>query len=116
MKRGEIWTAAGAKDYAGKPSPVVVLQDDRFETELSITVCGLTSDMTEAPFVRMPVMPSVANGLHVQTVVMIDKISTLPRHKLGRRIGRLSEADMLRLNRAIIVFLGLAGAPALDRT
>lgn len=44
MKRGEVWTAAGGPDYAGKPHPVVVLQDDRFEDTKSITVCPLTTN------------------------------------------------------------------------
>jgi mRNA interferase MazF len=41
---------------------------------------------------------------------MVDKLTTVPRTKVGRRIGRLDDDDMLRLNRAILVFLGLAGA------
>jgi mRNA interferase MazF len=40
---------------------------------------------------------------------MIDKIMTVPRLKLGTRIGRLSDADMVRIKRAVVVFLGLAG-------
>jgi mRNA-degrading endonuclease toxin of MazEF toxin-antitoxin module len=38
VKRGEVWTAAGGRDYAGKPRPVVVVQDDRFDATGSITV------------------------------------------------------------------------------
>ncbi len=57
MKRGEIWTVAGGKGYAGKPRPVVILQDDRFDKTGSITVCAFTSDPTEAPLFRLPVGP-----------------------------------------------------------
>jgi mRNA interferase MazF len=46
---------------------------------------------------------------------MVDKISTLPRTKLGRRIGNLGDADMLRLNQALVVFLGLAASPRARR-
>ena len=49
MTRGEIWTAAGGKDYAGKPRPVVIVQDDRFDATTSITICAFTSDPTDAP-------------------------------------------------------------------
>jgi mRNA interferase MazF len=42
---------------------------------------------------------------------MVDKITTVPKSKVGRRVGRLSEKDALRLNRAILVFLGLAVSP-----
>jgi mRNA interferase MazF len=40
---------------------------------------------------------------------MVDKITTVPRSKLGRRVGRLSDDDMIRLARSLVVFLGLAG-------
>lgn len=39
---------------------------------------------------------------------MVDKITTVSRTKLGSRLGRLDDEDILRLNRAILVFLGLA--------
>lgn len=40
---------------------------------------------------------------------MVDKITTVPRSKLGERIGRLGDQDMIRLGRAVVVFFGLAG-------
>jgi mRNA interferase MazF len=45
---------------------------------------------------------------------MVDKVMTVPKTKVGTRIGRLEDADPVRLNRAIVVFLGLAGASAED--
>lgn len=108
MIRGEIWTAAGGHDYAGKPRPAVIVQSDGAETRASITVCLFTTDATEAPLVRVPIQPSPANGLKEISRIMVDKISTIPRAKLGERVGRLNDLDMARLNRAIIVFLGLA--------
>jgi mRNA interferase MazF len=109
LKRAEIWTAAGGKDYAGKPRPVVIIQDDRFDATRSITVCAFTSDRTEAPYFRLPIAPSSANGLARPSMLMVDKITTIPKEKLGNRVGRLNEEDMTRVNRAIMVFLGLAG-------
>lgn len=69
MRRGEIWTAAGGKDYAGKPRPVLILQDDRFDKNDSITVCGLTTDPVPALF-RVFVEPSEMNGLRNRSRVM----------------------------------------------
>ena len=109
MKRGEVWTAAGGKDYAGKPRPIVIVQDDRFDATTSITICAFTSDPTDAPLFRLVVEPSEANGLETVSRLMVDKITTMPKAKLGRRIGRLADDDMLRLNRALMIFLGLAG-------
>ena len=109
MKRGEVWTAAGGKDYAGKPRPIVIVQDDRFGATDSITICAFTSDPTDAPLFRLAVEPSDTNGLRVTSRLMVDKITTTPKAKLGARMGRLADNDMVRLNRAMMIFLGLAG-------
>jgi mRNA interferase MazF len=109
MRRGEIWTAAG-KDYGGKPRPVVIVQDDRFDATDSITVCAFTTDLTEAPLFRLPVAPNERNGLRSACRLMVDKITTVAKTKLGSRVGELEDEDVLRLNRAMLVFLGLAGA------
>jgi mRNA interferase MazF len=109
VKRGEIWTASGGRGYAGKPRPAVIVQDDRFEATGSITICAFTSDPTDAPLFRLAIEPSAANGLRTRSRLMVDKITTIPKARLGRRVGRLSGEDVLRLNRAILIFLGLAG-------
>jgi mRNA interferase MazF len=110
VKRGELWTVAGGPDYAGKPRPVVILQDDRFDATQSITVCAFTSDPTSAPLFRLTVEPTPLNGLKAACCLMVDKIVTVPKTKIGKRIGRLDDEDIFRLNRAVFVFLGLAGA------
>jgi len=111
MKRGEIWTIAGGKDYAGKPRPAVIIQDDRFDSTASLTVCSFTTDPVTAPLFRLLVEPSGENGLKAGCRLMVDKVTTIPKTKLGSRVGRLDDEDLVRLNRAILVFLGLAGAP-----
>ncbi len=110
MRRGEIWTAAGGIGYVGKPRPVVILQDDRFDATDSVTLCAFTTDPTEAPLIRLPVEPDSLNGLREASKLMVDKITTVPRAKLGERMGQLSAEDMVRLTRAMVVFLGLAGS------
>ena len=110
MKRGEIWTVAGGPDYTGKPRPVVVLQDDRFDALMSVTFCPFTTNPTAAPLFRLPVKPSERNGLKEESSLMADKITTVDKAKLGKLIGYLEDEDMVRLNRALLVFLGLAGA------
>ncbi|WP_426238219.1 type II toxin-antitoxin system PemK/MazF family toxin [Pararhizobium sp. DWP1-1-3] len=110
MRRGDIWTVAGGADYAGKPRPVVIIQDDNFDSTASITICAFTSDETEAPLFRLPVAPSARNRLVAVSRLMVDKITTVPKSKIGRQIGRLDDEDMLRLNRGLLVFFGLAGS------
>jgi len=109
VRRAEIWTASGGKDYAGKPRPVAIVQDDRFDTD-SITICPFTTDPTDAPLLRLAIEPSPDNGLREPCRLMVDKITTMPRSKLGERTGVLAVLDMVRLERAIVVFLGLGSA------
>ncbi|NJO53602.1 MAG: type II toxin-antitoxin system PemK/MazF family toxin [Bacteroidales bacterium] len=108
MKRGDIWTVAGGPDYAGKPRPVVIVQSEAFEVLGSITICPLTTDPTDLPLFRLDIEPTGATGLRAALRIMIDKVTTVPKSKLGERIGQLSDADMVRVNRALLVFLGLA--------
>lgn len=115
MRRGEIWTVAGGKDYAGKPRPVVIIQDDRFDATDSITICAFTTDQSDAPLFRLSVEPNQRNGLRAACRLMADKISTVPRAKVGARVGELDNEDILRLNRAVLVFLGLAASPRTRR-
>lgn len=108
MKRGDIWTVAGGSDYAGKPRPVVIVQGQAFEAIDSVTICPFTTDPTDLPLFRLDIEATIATGLRAPSRIMIDKVSTVPKSKLGDRIGRLSDTDLLRVNRALVVFLGLA--------
>ncbi len=108
MKRGEIWTVAGGAGYSGKPRPAVIVQDDDFDATRSVTLCVFTTDPTEAPLFRIRVQPNERNGLRSECSLMVDKLSTVTKDKLGSHIGRLDDEDILRLNQAILVFLGLA--------
>lgn len=109
MRRGEIWTAAAGTAYVGKPRPVAIVQDDRFDATDSVTVCAFTTDPTDAPLFRLRIEPDKANGLREPCSLMVDKIATVPRSKLGEQVGRLNDEEMVRLGRAILVFFGLAG-------
>jgi mRNA interferase MazF len=115
MRRGDVWTVAGGKDYAGKARPVVIVQDDSFDGTESITICAFTTDDTDAPLFRLPVEPNERNGLRVPCRLMVDKVTTVPKSKIGAHIGRLDDEDVLRLNQAVLVFLGLATSPKIKR-
>lgn len=110
MRRGEIYTAAVRGAYSGKPRPVVIVQDDRFDATASVTVCPFTTNPAEAPLVRVPIDPSEGNGLDRPSSMMVDKLTTVPRSGLGERLGRLRDDELVQLNRSLIVFLGLASA------
>jgi len=109
VNRGEIWTASAGSGYVGKPRPVVIVQDDRFDATASVTVCAFTTDPTDAPLIRLLVEADEVTGIRESSRLMVDKITTIHRSKLGERIGQLNDDDMIRLSHALVVFLGLAG-------
>ena len=108
MRRGDICIAAARGIYTGKPRPVVIVQDDRFDATASITVCPLTTNPLDAPLTRIDVEVTAATGIEQPSQIMIDKITTMPRANVRDHLGRLADADLIRLDRALLVFLGLA--------
>ena len=109
MRRGELWTASAGQGDAGKPRPVLIIQDDRFDSTDSITLCPLTTSAADIPLLRIPLQPSKTNGLTAPSSIMIDKITTVHRSKLGQRIGKVSTTEMLQLKRGLLVYLGMTG-------
>ena len=115
MRRSEVWTVSGGKDYATKPRPVVIEQDDSFDATDSITICAFTTDPTDAPLFRLVAKPTDCNGLRSVCLLMVDKITTVPRAKVCVQVGRLDDEDMVRLNQAMTVFLGMTVSPRAGR-
>lgn len=110
MKRGDIWTVSAGSGDAGKPRPAVIVQDDSFDGTNSVTICSFTTDETDVPQARLAIVPTAENGLREVCRLMVDKLSTVPKSKVGSRIGRLGGRDIGRLDSAIVVFLGLTSA------
>jgi mRNA interferase MazF len=108
VKRGEVWTVSAGTAYAGKPRPCVIIQSDAFDAIASVTICLFTTTAAEADLFRPRIEPSSRNGLTQPSRVMVDKILTVPRRKLGIRIGILERNDLTRVEGSLIVFLGLA--------
>jgi len=108
VRRGDIYIAAARGNYTVKPRPVVIVQDDRFDSTASVTVCPLTTDPVEAALVRITVAPTDTTGIEKPSQIMVDKITTMPRVNVRDHLGQLVDADLVRLDRALLVFLGLA--------
>jgi mRNA interferase MazF len=107
VKRGDVVTSAIQGDY-GKPRPAVVVQSDLFnETHPSVTLLPLTSTIVDAPLVRLTIDPGRENGLTRVSRVMVDKAITLPGDKAGKAIGRLDEEVMIRVTRALAMWLSI---------
>lgn len=107
IRRGAVVVCVLAGDF-GKPRPAVVVQADLFnDTHASITVCPLTSELVDAPMLRVRVQPRKANGLGRVSDVMADKVASLRRERVAGVIGRLSEGDMAKVQEALRTWLEL---------
>ena len=108
MNRGEIWTAAGGT-YASKPRPVLIIQDDRFDATDSVVVIPLTTHPVDASLTRVPIPADAMSGVAQDSYAMVDKITTVRRSTLRDRTGRAPVAQMVEIERGLLVFLGVAG-------
>jgi mRNA-degrading endonuclease toxin of MazEF toxin-antitoxin module len=102
VRRSEIWIAAAGSGYAGKPRPVVIIQDDRFDAMNSVTVCAFTTDPAEAPLIRLLVEPDYVNGLRERCSLRVDNIITsrtlpLAVGELGAFTRERADGVLLRL-------------------
>lgn len=104
-RRGEIWSV----DLAPRPGFALVLQDDVFAGTPTVTICPFSDRVVDAPLLRLPVAASAENGLAARAHLMLDRIGTVSKTRLLERRGRLADEDLVRVNRAVLVFLGLAG-------
>ena len=107
MRRGDLVTVA-LHGEQGKPRPALVVQADHFAGLAGMTVLPITGTLLDVPLVRVQVEPDAQNGLTKRSQVMVDKPQTPPRSKVGEAFGRLDDATMLAVNRALALFLGLA--------
>jgi len=107
MRRGDLVTVAAPGDY-GKPRPALVIQSDLFEELPSVTLCLVTSELRHVPIFRITVDPSPDNGLRRVSQIQVDKVLTVARERIGGTIGRLDDETMLKVNRSLAVFIGLA--------
>jgi mRNA interferase MazF len=95
LKRGEVWTLSGGPDYASKPRPAVIVHSDAFPNQASATLT------------RIEILPTPQNGLERISQLMIDKITSVPKSKLGKQIGSLTTDDMAKIDEALLIYLGL---------
>jgi len=107
MTRGSLVTIAAQGDF-GKPRPALVIQADQFDETASLTVLPLTSDLVEAPLLRVSLEPTPENGLERRSQVMVDKALTLKRLRVGSRIGQVDATKLLEVERCLAVLLGIA--------
>ncbi|WP_244628959.1 type II toxin-antitoxin system PemK/MazF family toxin [Methylocella tundrae] len=107
MKRGQFVVVATSGDY-GKPRAALVVQSDLFAELPFAVICPLTTTLRDdADLFRLEVAPSPRNGLREISQIAIDKLTVVPISKIGDVIGQADDALLLRVNRALVLFLGI---------
>ena len=107
MRRGDLVTVAFPGDFA-KPRPALVVQADAFDETGTLTVLLLSTTPVDAPLLRPSVRPSAQNGLHKPSQVMVDKVMSVRRDRIGAVFGQLEAGVLVEVSRALAVFLGIA--------
>lgn len=107
MKRGDFVVVALQGDY-GKPRPALVVQSNLFDEHPSLTIAPVTSTIADAPLFRVTIEPTAANGLRAVSQIMVDKLTTVRRERVAQTLGSLTDDAMLRVNRALVLWLGIA--------
>lgn len=110
MNRGDIYTAATGGGYGGKPRPVLIVQADRYSTDSKKIVALIASPVEGALPVRVEVAPNDTNKLKSVSHVMVDVIYTIRHDQFGYRIGRMDDADMRRIDSALLLVMGIGTA------
>ncbi len=108
IKRGDVVLVVLSGDL-GKPRPAVVVQSDALGERLTIIVCPMSSEIDGAELIRPVLQPSAANGLHVASQIMTDKIMSVRRPRVRRVLGRVDAETQSRIDQALLIVVGLTG-------
>ena len=106
MNRGELWVGSGP-GFAGKPRPVLVVQDDALSGFRTRAVCLVTSNDDPHFENRVRIEPSAVNGFGHTSWVMTDKIFSFRKDQFTVRMGRLTDGEMEKVSEQLRKVLGL---------
>ncbi|WP_150461402.1 type II toxin-antitoxin system PemK/MazF family toxin [Nesterenkonia ebinurensis] len=108
-RRGDVWTIGGGPGGdSNKPRPAIIIRSDSFENPESITMIPLTTVPLESP-TRVHIGSDEATGIANDSYAMTDKIHTYKRSALGTYCGRLTAEQLVEVERALLLYLGIAG-------
>jgi mRNA interferase MazF len=110
LARGDIVVVAGGgSEFGSKPRPAIILQATLLGAGIPIPVCPITSTARpETGLLRVALAVDASTGLTLPSWAAIDLVQTVRQRRIGGRIGRAGAAVMLAIDRALMVFFGLA--------
>jgi mRNA interferase MazF len=108
VKRGDIVIVA-LQGESGKPRLAVVVQsDDLGSDRRTIIICPMSSHVEDSPYLRPAIQPSPENGLRQRSQIMTERITAARRDRVRNILGHLQSHDRERLDKALLIVLGLA--------
>ncbi len=108
MRRGDVVIVSLPGDL-GKPRPAVIVQIDVLNKYLrTVLLCPISSYSSAPNFFRVPLEPTPENGLRLPSEIMVEKVQSANKSRIGQIIGHLEEEAMQQLARALTITLGIA--------
>jgi mRNA interferase MazF len=110
-KRGEVYLVSfdptmGAETQ--KTRPALIVQNDIANRHSTITiVAAITSQFDEPLYPTEVLIQPLEGSVTVPSVVLLNQIRSIDKRRLVRRLGILTPATMARVDRAILINLGL---------
>ena len=111
VKRGDIFYAdlspvVGSEQ--GGIRPVIIIQNDignRYSP--TVIVAAITSQINKAKLPTHVEISSEEYGLNRDSVVLLEQIRTLDKKRLKEKIGHMTEEDMKKVNKSLVISLNL---------
>ena len=113
VHRGDIYYAdlspvVGSEQ--GGVRPVLIIQNDvgnRFSP--TVIAAAITSQRDKASLPTHIEVDAQGSGLIQDSVVLLEQVRTLDKHRLREKMGRLDQNSMEKVNQALSISFGLGG-------
>ena len=111
VKRGDIFYAdlspvIGSEQ--GGIRPVIIIQNDiGNKYSPTVIVSAITSQINKAKLPTHVEISSEEYGLNRDSVVLLEQIRTLDKKRLKEKIGHMTDSDMKKVNRSLLISLNL---------
>ena len=115
VRRGDIYYAdlspvVGSEQ--GGVRPVLIIQNDvgnRFSP--TVIAAAITSQRDKASLPTHIEVDAQDSGLIKDSVVLLEQVRTLDKHRLREKMGKLDQTSMDRVNQALSISFGLGVQP-----
>ena len=111
IKRGYLYYAdlspvVGSEQ--GGVRPVLIIQNDiGNKYSPTVIVSAITSQINKAKLPTHVEISSVEYGLNRDSVVLLEQIRTLDKKRLKEKIGHMTDIDMKKVDKALLISLNL---------